>query len=250
MFQSLKAIKIRNISWQLCVCIYNSGIFNDAQIPGNKCHMSRNVHTKKPLAHWTGKWIFIGGKNKSPLIDKGWWNHDLRFFVYKKILNKHYSEKDVRCVEFNSEIGLGSIKLKVKNIIYECDTTFWPKTQKMLSPATWKYCNDEHGVMFTSVLKDSHSSILRVTGFVKSVHCGILNRICLGNWICCLFSGENVRETPTCFNPSERTNVNHWTTHISKTGSVLNTRPWTQHRHSVKWGVKHWKRMKIPGPTL
>jgi hypothetical protein len=42
----------------------------------------------------------------------------LRFFGYKKILNKHYSETDVRCVEFNSEIGLGSIELKVKNTIY------------------------------------------------------------------------------------------------------------------------------------
>jgi len=46
----------------------------------------------------------------------------LRFFGYKKILNKYYSEKNVRCVEFNSEIGVGSIKMKVKNAIYECDS--------------------------------------------------------------------------------------------------------------------------------
>jgi len=142
----------------------------------------------------------------------------------------------------------------------------------------WKYRNNERSVMFTSVLKDSESGMLRVTRFVNSVHCGILNRICLGNWICCLFSGENGRETPTWFDPSERTNVNHWTPHISKTGSILNTRPRTQRRHSVIWGVMHWKsinplhtewnpichllallgahhiyisriRVKIPGPT-
>ena len=70
--------------------------------------------------------------------------------------------------------------------------------------------------MFTSVLKDSDSSVLRVTGFVNFVHCGILNGICPGNWICCLFSGENGRETPAWLDPSEKTNVNHWTTYFPK----------------------------------
>jgi len=59
---------------------------------------------------------------------------------------------------------------------------FLTENTEMLSPAIRKYRNDEHSVMFTSVLKDSDSSILRVTGFVNSVHRGILNRICLGNW--------------------------------------------------------------------
>jgi hypothetical protein len=93
--------------------------------------------------------------------------------------------------------------------------------------------------MFTSFLKDSGSSILRVTGFVNSVHCGILNGMGLGDWICCLFSGENGRVTPTQFDPPERTNVNHWKAHIFKTGSVQNTRPETWHRHSVIQGVMH-----------
>lgn len=143
------------------------------------------------------------------------------------------------------------LKTLYMNVIVEvyANENFLTENTKMLSPAMWKYCNDEHSIMFTTVLKDSDSSILIVPGFVNSVHCGILNRICLGNWICCPFSGENGRETPTWFDPSERTNVNHWTTHISKTGSVLNTRPRTQRRHSVIWGVMHWKCIKIPGPT-
>ena len=142
------------------------------------------------------------------------------------------------------------LKMLYMNVIVEVYAieNFLTENTKM-SPATWKYCNDEHSVMFTSVLKDSDSSILRIIGFVNSVHCGILNRICLGNWICCLFSGENGRETPTWFDQSERTNVNHWTTYISKTGYILITRPWTQSRHSVIWGVMHWKCTKIPGHT-
>jgi len=123
-----------------------------------------------------------------------------------------------------------NLKSLYMNVIVEvhANENFLTENTKILSPAMWKDCNDEHSVMFTSFLKDSDSSILRVTGFVNSVHCGILNRMCLGNWICCLFSGESGRETPTWFGPSERINVNHWTTRISKTGSVLNTRPQTQ----------------------
>lgn len=90
--------------------------------------------------------------------------------------------------------------------------------------------------MCRSVLKDSDSSILELLGLCF-VHCGILNRICLRNWIC-FFSGENGRETPSRFNPSERTNVNHWTTYISRTGSVPNTRPWSQPRNLVVPGLK------------
>ena len=69
------------------------------------------------------------------------------------------------------------------NVIVEvyANENFLTENTNMFSPAVWKHCNNERTVMCTSVLKDSDSSMLRVTGFVNSVHCGILNRICLGN---------------------------------------------------------------------
>jgi hypothetical protein len=42
------------------------------------------------------------------------WNPDLRFVWASEALDKHYSEKNVRRIEFKAEIDLGSVKLKAK----------------------------------------------------------------------------------------------------------------------------------------
>jgi len=54
--------------------------------------------------------------------------------------------RHVRCVEFNSEIGLGSIKLKVKNTIYECDSR---------SVGQWELFDQKHKNVVTSNVKIS-----------------------------------------------------------------------------------------------